>query len=118
MGTSLLPVLSGLANYCPGSDLPFLSKADGEMAINGLQCHLPVSWIPPVQFQGRAWDRTALVALVNDLFLSIDDGSMSILMPQGLSVVFNAVDLVPLPQDVGVNNTRNTGNSSAPFSQT
>lgn len=87
--------ISVLANYCPVSNLLFLSKLTEKLEIGQLKAHLiKVSLLDLAQSRFRTGHgtETALVALSDDLLLSVDIGQTSIPILLDPSGAFSTVD--------------------------
>ena len=86
-----------LNNYRQVSNLPFLGKAIERVVAHQLQAVLDdTDFLDPFQTSFRAGyeAETATVALVGDLCLSIDRGSVSLLVLLDRSVAFDTIDHV------------------------
>ena len=84
-----------LGNYCPVSNLPYLSKILERAVADQLQAHLNTNGLH-VKFQS-AYRRghsteTALLRILNDLLVMIDGGNNAILVLLDLSAAFDTLD--------------------------
>ena len=108
--TSLDP--NELKNFRPISNLPFISKIIEKLVLVQISHHLSANNLLN-QFQsayrpGHSTE-TALLKIVNDLLLSLDDGKISILASLDLSAAFDTIDhnilLHRLQHDFGLSGT-------------
>ena len=84
-----------LGNYCPVSNLPYLSKILERAVADQLQAHLDTNGLH-VKFQlayrrGHSTE-TALLCILNDLLVMIDGGNNAILVLLDLSAAFDTLD--------------------------
>ena len=101
-----------LKNFRPISNLPFISKIIEKLVLVQISHHLSANNLLN-QFQsayrpGHSAE-TALLKIVNDLLLSLDDGKMSLLASLDLSAAFDTIDhnilLHRLKHDFGLSGT-------------
>ena len=101
-----------LKNFRPISNQPFISKIIEKLVLVQISRHLSANNILN-QFQsayrpGHSTE-TALLKIVNDLLLSLDDGNISLLASLDLSAAFDTIDhdilLHRLQHDVGLSGT-------------
>ena len=79
-----------LKNFRPISNLPFISKIIEKLVLVQISRHLSANNLLN-QFQS-AYTETALLKIVNDLLLSLDDGNISLLASLDLSAAFDTID--------------------------
>ena len=101
-----------LKNFRPISNLPFISKIIEKLVLVQISRHLSANNLLN-QFQsayrpGHSTE-TALLKIVNDLLLSLDDGNISLLASLDLSAAFDTIDhailLHRLQHDFGLSGT-------------
>ena len=101
-----------LKNFRPISNLPFISKIIEKLALVQISHHLSANNLLN-QFQsayrpGHSTE-TALLKIVTDLLLSLDDGNISLLASLDLSSAFDTIDqnilLHRLQHDFGLSGT-------------
>ena len=101
-----------LKNFRPISNLPFISKIIEKLVLVQISHHLSANNLLN-QFQsayrpGHSTE-TALLKIVNDLLLSLDDGKISVLASLDLSAAFDTIDhnilLHRLKNDFGLSGT-------------
>ena len=101
-----------LKNFRPISNLPFISKIIEKLVLVQISHHLSANNLLN-QFQsayrpGHSTE-TALLKIVNDLLLSLDDGKISLLASLDLSAAFDTIDhnilLHRLQHDFGLSGT-------------
>ena len=101
-----------LKNFRPISNLPFISKIIEKLVLVKISRHLSANNLLN-QFQsayrpGHSTE-TALLKIVNDLLLSLDDGKISLLASLDLSAAFDTIDhailLHRLQHDFGLSGT-------------
>ena len=90
-----------LGNYCPVSNLPYLSKILERVVADQLQAHLDTNGLH-VKFQsayrhGHSTE-TALLRILNNLLGMIDGGNNAVLMLLDLSAAFDTLDHMLLLQ--------------------
>ena len=86
---------TSLSNYRPVSNLSFVSKVCEKAALSQLSEHINQNCLlPPCQSAYRKGysTETALVKVVNDLLLSTDQGSITLMVMLDLSAAFDTVD--------------------------
>ena len=84
-----------LKNYRPVSNLPFLSKIVEKVVMAQLSEHLQTNNLfYPLQSAYRAGHstETALIKIVNDLLISLDENQISLLSLLDLSAAFDTID--------------------------
>ena len=86
--------LNELNNFCPISNLPFISKIIEKLVLVQMSHHLSANNLLN-QFQSayrpRHSTETALLKIVNDLLLSLDDGKISLPASLDLSAAFDTI---------------------------
>ena len=92
---NLFSILDELKNFPPISNLPFISKIIEKLVLVQISHHLSANNLLN-QFQsayrpGHSTE-TALLKIVNDLLLSLDDGKISLLASLDLSAAFDTID--------------------------
>ena len=104
--------LNELRNYRPVSNLSFVSKIIEKLVLSQLSDHLSANCLYN-RFQsayrpGHSTE-TALLKIVNDLLLALDDGNVSLLALLDLSAAFDTIDhsilLHRLHHDFGIHGT-------------
>ena len=84
-----------MKNYCPISNLPFLSKILEKVVLHQLLAHLQENNLcNPFQSAYRTVHstETALLCLVNDLLNTTDEDKISVLLLLDLSAAFDTID--------------------------
>ncbi len=86
---------SVLNNFCPISVLPFISKILEKIVFDQLQSFLSCNGISEMfqsGFKSVHSTETALLRVLNDIFLSTDSGDSVVLVLLDLSAAFDTVD--------------------------
>ena len=84
-----------LKNYRPVSNLPFISKILEKIVLAQLKEYLKINnLIEPYQsaYRENHSTETALLRIVNDLLMSVDEGNVAILTLLDLSAAFDTID--------------------------
>ena len=84
-----------LKNYRPVSNLPFLSKVIEKVVLSQLLEHLSANDLMDTfqsAYRGCHSTETALLRILNDLLLALDDGKVSVLALLDLSSAFDTID--------------------------
>ena len=84
-----------LKNYRTVSNLSFVSKIIGKLVLSQLSDHLSANNLYNCfqsAYRPRHSAETALLQIVNDLLLALDDGNVSLLALLDLSAAFDTID--------------------------
>ncbi len=84
-----------LSNYRPVSNLPYLGKITEKVVVAQLTDHININNLDqPLQsaYKKHHSTETAIVKIVNDMLLSLDDDSFILLVMLDLSAAFDTVD--------------------------
>ena len=83
-----------LKNYCPVSSRSFVSKTTEKLVLSQLSDHLSANNLYdrfPSAYQSGHSIETALLQIVNDFLLALDDGNVSLLALLDLSAAFGTI---------------------------
>ena len=101
-----------LKNYCPVSSRSFVSKTTEKLVLFQLSDHLSANNLYdrfPSAYQSGHSTETALLQIVNDFLLALDDGNVSLLALLDLSTAFGTIGhnipLHRLYHDFGIQGT-------------
>ena len=83
-----------LKNYCPISNLPFLSKILEKVVLYKHLSHLQENLSNPFQsaYQAGHSTETILLSIVNDILSALDNDNISVLLLLDLSAAFDTID--------------------------